>query len=100
METIWKSAEAKCSSHPGNTGSIVNPIFIDISGVFKKQLKGPPVLADLERDNDFASVLTVRLSTLSVHRLLLTLVVVPSSVRKRDCATGTINNESFSDGFT
>jgi len=56
MEIIRKAADPKCSSHLENSLNIVDAILL--SGIFKKQLKGLFGLADLEHDEDFASVLS------------------------------------------
>ncbi len=58
MEIIRKAADPKCSSHLENSITIVDAILL--SGKFKKQLKSLFGLADLEHDDDFASILSVR----------------------------------------
>jgi hypothetical protein len=58
MEIIRNAADPTCSSHLVNSIGTIDVILL--TGVFKKQLKGLFGLADLEHDDDFASLISVR----------------------------------------
>jgi hypothetical protein len=59
MDIIRNAADPNCSSHLTYSTGVIDSILL--SGYFKKQLKGLFGLADLEHDEDFASLITVRL---------------------------------------
>lgn len=58
MEIIRQAADPTCSSHLENSINIIDGILL--TGLFKKQLKDLFGLADLEHDDDFASLISVR----------------------------------------
>jgi hypothetical protein len=59
MDIIREAADSTCSDHLVNSISSIDNILINAPSFFKRQLKNLFGLADLEHDEDFASVLEV-----------------------------------------
>ncbi|KAF8810219.1 peptidase S28 [Phlegmacium glaucopus] len=57
MDIIREAADSKCSDHIVNSISTIDSILSSAPSFFKRQLKNLFGLADLEHDEDFASVL-------------------------------------------
>jgi hypothetical protein len=60
MDIIRNAADPTCSSHLVNSINVIDSILL--TGIFRTQLKGLFGLADLEHDDDFASLISVRTS--------------------------------------
>jgi hypothetical protein len=59
MDIIRNAADPKCSNHLVNSISTIDDILCNSPSLVKRQLKNLFGLADLEHDEDFASVLEV-----------------------------------------
>jgi hypothetical protein len=59
MDIIREAADPKCSDHIVNSISSIDNILTSAPSFFKRQLKSLFGLADLEHDEDFASILDV-----------------------------------------
>lgn len=73
MEIIRQAADPKCSAHLENSIQTIDAILLrgddPVSKTLKRRLKGLFGLADLEHDEDFASLIEVRIQVALPIRL-------------------------------